>query len=66
MSDEVNKRLFEHYTNLASVGVKSANSVSNDLIKSDAERHLADLVSKNPSLVVKEEVKEEVKSGKKK
>ena len=54
MSDQENKRLFEHYTNVANGNVKSGNPVRDDLIVSDAKRHLADLIKKNPSLVVEE------------
>ena len=55
MSEEGNKKLFAHYTAIASGSVKSGNSVSNELIVSDAKKHLADLIDKNPSLVVEEE-----------
>ena len=66
MSEEENKKLFEHYTAVASGSVKSGNSVSNELIVSDAKKHLADLVKKNPSLVVDVgEVKETKSKGKK-
>ena len=64
MSEEQNKKLFVHYTAVASGSVKTGNSVSNELIVSDAKKHLADLVKKNPSLVV--EVEEEPKSKGKK
>ena len=66
MSEEENKKLFEHYTAVASGSVKSGNSVSNELIVSDAKKHLADLVKKNPSLDVEEVPKEEIKSKGKK
>ena len=70
MSEEGNKKLFAHYTAVAGGSVKSANSVSNELIVSDAKKNLADLIKKNPSLVktpyVKGEVLEEVKSKEKK
>ena len=52
MSEEGNKKLFAHYTAVAGGSVKSANSVSNELIVSDAKKNLADLIKKNPSLVV--------------
>ena len=58
MSEEQNKRLFEHYTAVVSGSVKSANSVSNELIVSDAKVHLADLIKKNPSLAELAEVKQ--------
>ena len=65
MSEEGNKKLFAHYTGLIGGSYKSGNSVQDELVVSDAKKHLADLVKKNPSLVV-EEVKEEVKSKGKK
>lgn len=55
MSDQENKRLFEHYTNVANGNVKSGNSTRDELNVSDAKRHLADLIKKNPNLVPKEE-----------
>ena len=56
MGEVENKKLFEHYTNLINCVVKTGNPVRDDLIVSDAKRHLADLVKKNPSLaVVKQE-----------
>ena len=51
MSEEGNKKLFAHYTAVAGGSVKSANSVSNELIVADAKINLADLIKKNPSLV---------------
>ena len=65
MSEEVNKRLFAHYTNLSNGNYKSGNSVQDQLVASDAKKHLADLIKKNPSLVEVEEV-EEVKESKSK
>ena len=65
MSEEGNKKLFVHYTAVASGSVKSGNSVSNELIVSDAKANLADLIKKNPSLVVEEEPKETKFKGKK-
>lgn len=71
MSETENKRLYEHYNNVIDGNVKSGNAVRDDLNVSDAKRHLADLIKKNPSLEVKEEkpkeeVKEEVKPTKSK
>ena len=78
MSEEGNKKLFKHYTSL--INGKAAteryskediedminlDEVSNSLIVSDANKHLADLIKKNPSLVV-EEVKEEKPKSKEK
>ena len=48
MSEEGNKKLFDHYTAVASGSVKTGNSVSNELIVSDAKKRLADLVKKSP------------------
>ena len=68
MSEEGNKKLFAHYTSL--INGKAAteryskediddmtnlDEVSNSLIISDAKKHLANLIKKNPSLVVEEE-----------
>ena len=58
MGEAENKRLFEHYTNVANGNVKSGNPVRDDLNASDAKRHLADLVKKNPSLEIKEDYPE--------
>ena len=66
MSEQENKRLFEHYTNVANGNVKSGNAVRDDLNASDAKRHLADLIKKNPSLEVKEEPAKPTKSKEKK
>ena len=46
MSEEENKKLFAHYTAVAGGSVKSKNSVSNELIVSEAKRNLADLIKK--------------------
>lgn len=55
MSDEENKRLFEHYTSIINGNLKSSNPVRNNLNVSDAKRHLADLINKNPNLTVVED-----------
>jgi len=67
MSDENNKKLYDHYNNVINGNVKSGNAVRDDLNVSDAKRHLADLVKKNPNLVVKEPepVKETKSKGEK-
>ena len=57
MSEEGNKKLFAHYTAVAGGSVKSSNSVSNELIVADAKINIADLIKKNPSLVVESEDK---------
>jgi len=64
MSEEQNKRLFAHYTSRAGGSLKSGNPVRDELIVADAKKHLADLIKKNPGLVVEEvrPVEEVVKS----
>ena len=62
MSEEGNRKLFDHYTAVINGSHKSSNAVSNELIVSDAKGNLADLIKKNPSLIV--EVKEETKPKK--
>lgn len=57
MSEEINKKLFEHYSTLIKGNVKTGNPIRDDLIVSDAKRHLADLIKKNPSLKPEEEIK---------
>lgn len=62
MSEEGNKILYAHYTALIGGSYKSGNSVRNELVVSDAKKHLADLVKKNPGLEVQavvESVEEE-------
>ena len=65
MSEEGNKKLFAHYTSRAGGSYKSGNSVRCALVVADAKKHLADLIKKNPSLVVaevpEEKPKEEIK-----
>lgn len=68
MSEEGDKKLYAHYTALIGGSVKSGNPVRDELIVSDAKKHLADLVKKHPELAeqeVKEEVKETKSKGKK-
>ena len=60
MSEEGNKKLQKHYTELTEGKIKTGNPVRDDLIVSDAKKHLADLVKKNPGLVqVEGSVKED-------
>ena len=61
MSVEGNKKLYDHYTSLAAGTRKTGNPVRDDLIVSDAKKHLADLILKNPDVVpeVKEPIKED-------
>ena len=66
MSEENNKKAYNHYKGLIDGIMKTGNSVRDELIVSDAKKHLSDLVNKKPNLVekVKEEVVEEVKTPK--
>ncbi len=50
MSEENDKKLYAHYKSLASGSKKSGNPIRDELIKSDAERHLADLINKRPNI----------------
>lgn len=59
MGEAENKGLQVHYNSLITGSAKTGNSIRDDLIVSDAKRHLADLITKNPSLEVKEEPKVE-------
>ena len=54
MSDEGNKKLHKHYTSLIAGKIKTGNPVRDDLIVSDAKKHLADLVKKNPNIISEE------------
>ena len=65
MSLEQNLRLKAHYEGLAGGSLKSGNSVKDELVVSDAERHLADLLLKNPGLNEPEKPKESKSKGKK-
>ncbi len=63
MSEEGNKKLYAHYTSLIGGSVKSSNPsnpVRDELVVSDAKRHLADLVRKNPDTVFEKPPKAEV------
>ena len=57
MTDENAKLKYAHLKGLIAGNVKTGNAVRDDLIVSDAERHLADLLKKRPNIVF-EEVKE--------
>ena len=50
MTDENAKKLYTHYKGLISGKMKTGNPVRDDLIVSDAERHLADLIKKRPNI----------------
>ncbi len=66
MSDEGNKKLYAHYKGLTEGIKKTGNPVRDDLIVSDAKKHLADLVKKNPNLIPEEKPVEEKKETKSK
>jgi len=61
MTDENAKLKYAHLKGLIAGKLKTGNAVRDDLIVSDAERHLADLLLKRPNIVF-EEVKEEPKA----
>lgn len=65
MSEEGDKKLYAHYTSLVAGSVKSGNPVRDELIVSDAKKHLADLIKKRPNIVFEEPVKETKSKGKK-
>ena len=54
MSEEGDRKLYAHYTSLVGGSVKSGNPVRDELIVSDAKKHLADLVRKRPDTVFEE------------
>ena len=66
MGDEGNKKLYAHYKSLSEGTMKTGNPVRDDLIVSDAKKHLADLVKKNPNLIPEEKPVEEKKETKSK
>ena len=49
MSEEIDKKLYAHYKSLAGGSKKSGNPIRDKLIKSDAAKHLADLIKKRPN-----------------
>ncbi len=46
MSEEVDRKLYAHYKGLTEGTMKTGNPVRDDLIVSDAKKHLADLIKK--------------------
>ncbi len=66
MSEENNKKLYDHYKAVIAGSHSTGNAVSNELRVSDATRHLADLVKKNPGLAEPEPTPEPVKETKSK
>lgn len=66
MSEENDQKAYDHYTGLIAGKVKTGNSVRDELIVSDATRHLKDLVKKSPNAdFEKEEVKTVKSKGRK-
>ncbi len=59
MTDENAKKKYAHLKGLITGKLKTGNPVRDDLIVSDAERHLADLLKKRPNIQF-EEAKEEI------
>ncbi len=70
MTDENAKKKYAHLKGLIAGKLKTGNSVRDELIVSDAERHLADLLKKRPNIDFEEvkepEVPKETKSKRKK
>ena len=70
MSEEGDRKLYAHYTSLVGGSVKSGNPVRDELIVSDAKKHLADLIRKRPDIQFEGspqvEPKEKTKSKEKK
>ncbi|KKK94894.1 hypothetical protein LCGC14_2678280, partial [marine sediment metagenome] len=58
MSEENDKKLYAHYKSLAGGSMKSGNPVRDELIKSDAAKHLADIIKKRPNIDFEEKPKE--------
>ena len=54
MSDEVDKKLYNHFKELIDGKIKTGNSVRDNLIVSDAKKHLADLMKKRPNTIFEE------------
>ena len=50
MTDENARKKYAHLKGLIAGNLKTGNSVRDELIVSDAERHLADLIKKRPLL----------------
>ena len=65
MTNENAKKKYNHLKFLIDGNYKSGNPVKDELIVSDAKKHMANLLIKRPNIIF-EEVKEEVKSTKSK
>ena len=66
MSEEVDRKLYAHYKGLSEGKLKTGNPVRDELIVSDAKKHLADLIAKTqkrmkklglPEFIFEEEAK---------
>jgi len=57
MSEENDKKKYNYLKGLIAGSYKSGNPVRDELIVSDAKKHMADLLKKRPNIVF-EEVKE--------
>ena len=67
MTNENAIKKYNHLKGLIDGKYKSGNPVRDELVVSDAKKHLADLLKKRPNLVFEEvKVEEEVKSKGKK
>jgi len=64
MTDENAKKKYTRLKFLIDGNYKSGNPVRDELIVSDAKKHMADLLKKRPNIVFEEEVKPEVKPNK--
>lgn len=62
MTDENAKKKYAHLKGLIAGKIKTGNSVRDELIVSDAERHLADLLKKRPNIDFEPKPVEEVKN----
>ena len=62
MSVENDQKLYKHYKRLIAGGLKTGNPVRDELVVSDAAKHLADLIKKRPEIQF-EEVKPKVKKN---
>lgn len=65
MTDANAIKKYEHLKELIAGKIKTGNPIKDDLIVSDAERHLKDLISKRPNIDFEPEPVKEVKKTKK-
>lgn len=62
MTDENAKKKYEHLKGLIAGKMKTGNPVRDDLIVSDAKKHIADLIKKRPNIQFEEAPKVAEKS----